>query len=410
MKTESLRSLRMKTALILLASVALVATGASTDPHASDRALAALLELPAGMPLPVIPADNQPTAAKILLGRHLFYDARLSGNGTQSCASCHRQELAFTDGRATALGATGQHHTRGSMSIANALYLPALGWADPRVTTLEEQALVPMLNEQPVEMGARGREGEILGRLSADPVYRRLFSAAFPGDDDPFTMRNVARAIASFERTIVSGRSPFDRFVFGGDEAAMDESARRGMKLFFSDRTGCAHCHGGVNFSGPIRLPARVDALTGLPGVEAVDPRPVFHNTGLYDLDGGGAYPDRETGLQRVTGDCEDMGRFRAPSLRNVELTGPYMHDGSVGTLDEVLDHYAAGGRAGAGNPRVSADLRPFVLTAKEKTDLIAFLRALTDRELIGSSRFTNPWPEPRTAPGVEETVAASHR
>jgi cytochrome c peroxidase len=396
--------------ILLLACLALIASGAGTDPQAADRALAALLGLPAGMPLPVIPADNPPTEAKILLGRHLFYDARLSGNGTQSCASCHRQELAFTDGRAVAVGATSEHHTRGTMAIANALYLPALGWADPRVTSLEDQVLVPMLNEQPVEMGARGRETEILGRLSADPVYRRLFSAAFPGDGDPFTMRNVARAIASFERTIVSGRSPFDRFVFGGEEAALDDSARRGMKLFFSDRTGCAQCHGGVNFSGQIRLPARADALTGRPRVEAVDPRPVFHNTGLYDLDGGGAYPDRETGLQRITGDCEDMGRFRTPSLRNVELTAPYMHDGSVATLEEVIDHYAAGGRAGRGNPRVSAELRPFTLTAQEKGDLIAFLRALTDRELIASPRFTNPWPEPRTAPRGEETVAASRR
>ena len=176
--------------------------------------------------------------AKALLGRYLFYDKRMSVNGTQSCASCHRQELAFTDGRATALGATGQDHPRSAMSLVNVAYAGALTWSNPNLRSLEEQALIPMLSEHPVELGLRGRVNAFLNQLPADPVYRALFPRAFPEAQDPFTLANVAKALAAFERTIISARSPYDRYHFGGDPRAISDSAQRGEALFFGDVVG----------------------------------------------------------------------------------------------------------------------------------------------------------------------------
>ena len=317
------------------------------------------------------------TAAKVELGRRLFHDPRLSQPGTLACSGCHRPELAYTDGRAQAVGVAGDLHPRSSMSLANVAYNPTLGWDDPALKRLEDQVLVPLLNTHPIEMGLAVHETEVLARLASDRAYARAFHRAFPDEQRPVTLDNVARALASFLRTLISGDSPFDRWSRGAEVSALASEEREGARLFFSQRVGCFHCHSGFNLSGAVDYD----------GAEVLEP-PRFHNTGLYDLDGHGAYPPLATGAHRLTGRAHDMGAFRAPTLRNVALTAPYMHDGSIATLEEVIDHYAAGGRAP--RPRGAtvesardAQLRGFELTPAERAQLVAFLRALTDEAFL---------------------------
>jgi cytochrome c peroxidase len=347
-------------------------------------------DLPAGFPPPEVPPDNPMSAKKVELGRRLFYDTRLSDNGTQACATCHVQALAFTDGRARGLGSTGQTHPRGPMGLVNIAYASTLGWANPILQTLEAQALVPMFGEDPVELGLAGKEEELLERLRGQPKYQELFPAAFPADGDPYSVANVTRAIAAFERTILSARSPFDRWQ-AGDEGAVSAEAKRGHQLFFSEDMECFHCHGGFNFS---------DATTheGKKFAEII-----FHNTGLYNLGGSGAYPSESPGVIEITLRADDMGKFKAPSLRNIAVTAPYMHDGSIGTLSEVLDHYALGGRTipdgpnagvGAANRYKSGFIHSFPLSGDDRRALLAFLESLTDPEVLVDPRFADPWKE----------------
>jgi cytochrome c peroxidase len=347
--------------------------------------------LPRGFPVPVVPADNPMSEAKVLLGRHLFYDMRLSGTGTFSCASCHVQALAFTDGRGRAVGATGEVHPRGSMSLANIAYVPALTWANPLLRSLEAQALVPMFGEEPVELGLSGQEQALLARLRAVPRYQALFREAYPGEPTPVTLANVTRALGAFQRTLISGASPYDRYQHG-ERQAISPSARRGATLFFGEKTECFHCHGGFNFTGTVTYVGK-----GFSEAE-------FHNTALYNLDGAGRYPAPNTGVEAVSGDPEDMGRFRAPSLRNIAVTAPYMHDGSIATLEEVVAHYNAGGRTirtgphagvGATSPLKSSFIKPMHLTLQERRDLVAFLRTLTDSAFLRDPRHANPWSSP---------------
>jgi cytochrome c peroxidase len=331
--------------------------------------------LPAGVPQPVVPADNPMSEAKVQLGRRLFYDTRLSGNQTYACATCHEQRRAFTDGRARAIGSTEGVHPRSTMTLTNAAFNASYGWADPSLRTLEAQMRVPLLNQHPVEMGMAGNEEKILGRFqTADD--RARFAAAFPAEASP-TLTSIIKAIASFERTIVSGSSPLDRYLYLDDRAALSPAAANGMKLFFSSRLRCSGCHGGFNLSGP------ADFL-----VAKVHPKPAFHNTGLYDVDGKGSYPDADQGLKDVTGAAGDMGQFRAPTLRNIAVTAPYMHDGSIATLDGVLAHYASGGRRSRFRSRA---VRGFTLSRSERDDLLAFLASLTDRAFLTSPALARP-------------------
>ncbi len=344
--------------------------------------------LPKGFPKPYVPPDNPMTAAKVELGRYLFYDMRMSVNGKASCATCHKQELAFTDGRAVAVGATGESHSRSAMSLVNVAYSAVLMWSNPGMKLLEEQALVPMFGEHPVELGLH-EGGRFLSTLRSDPQYRQLFAAAFPTDQDPFTIKNVTKAIACFERSIVSARSPYDRYHFSGDDSAFSESAKRGEILFFSQPLSCFRCHGGFNFSD-----ATVSANNPDRQVE-------FHNTGLYNLRGTFSYPAPNLGIYEFTKSPLDVGKFKAPTLRNIAVTAPYMHDGSIATLEGVLDHYAAGGRtiasganAGVGhdNPNKDHLVGGFQLSTQDRADLVAFLRSLTDDALLHDPRFANPW------------------
>ncbi len=303
--------------------------------------------LPPGFPVPSVPADNRMSAAKVELGHRLFYEQRLSFNGAISCASCHMQRLGFTDGHRHAIGATGDAHPRSSMPLANVAYNSAFTWTDRKPHSLEEQMIQPLFNEHPIEMGLTAHESLVVGRIARDESYRQSFANAFADEAEPVTMPNIVRAIASFERTLISGRSPFDRYLFDDDAAAMTPGARRGMTLFFGSRTGCGGCHAGLTVGGS----------------EAH-----YANTGV---------------------EKESRQEFRVPSLRNIAVTAPYMHDGSLPTLEAVLEHYMAGGlHRGSGT---DARIRPFELAPDERSDLIEFLQALTDREFLADSRFAQP-------------------
>ncbi len=347
--------------------------------------------LPPNFPTPRVPADNPMNEAKVELGRFLFYDRRLSGNGTQACASCHHQDKAFTDGRALAIGSTGEMHPRSAQGLANVAYNTTLTWANPSLLSLEAQAQVPLFGERPVEMGVNDSNvAEVLARIQNDPAYPGRFAAAFPGTAAPISWGNITRAIAAFQRTLISGNSRYDQFLQG--KATLTPSEQRGLTLFNSEKAECFHCHGGFNFNDQV-----VHAST-----QVIDTP--FHNTGLYNIGGTGAFPLGNQGLFEFTDKPADRGKFRAQSLRNVGVTAPYMHDGSITTLEEVLDFYAAGGRnitsgphAGDGrlNPNKSELISRIDLTAQEKADLVAFLKTLTDHDFLTNPKFANPFATP---------------
>jgi len=296
-------------------------------------------QLPAGFPEPAVPAENPMSTAKVALGAKLFADPRLSMSGQHSCASCHSPERAFTDGLARSRGATGAALQLNAPTLLNVAYNSSLGWRDANLRSLEQQMRGPLFNEHPHELGLAGREAQVEHELAADSEMARAFANAFPRDDRPVSIDNVILAIAAYERTLFAGNSPFDRYVFGGDHRALSERQKTGMQLFYSERTGCARCHGGVNFTG-----AWVDR-------DHPEADSVFADTG--------------TGVA-----------VRVPTLRNLPATAPYMHDGRFAALDQVLDHYERMAQDPAADPR----LRRAPLTTGERETLREFLLSLTDR------------------------------
>jgi len=295
-------------------------------------------KLPRGFPEPAVPADNPMNEAKVALGRQLFADTRLSGTGGYSCQSCHAPGRAFTDGLPRSRGATGETLPLNAPTLLNAAYNASLGWSDARVRTFEQQMRGPLFNEHPVELGLAGREMALERSLLGDPALVRAFGAAFPDESQPLTIDNMIRAIAAYLRTLLSASSPFDRYVFAGDHDALDAVQKRGMQLFFSARSGCSTCHAGINFAN-----AWIDS-------EHTSATPVFADTGT--------------------------GQFvRVPTLRNLAVTAPYMHDGRFATLDAVLDHY----EKLAVDPGADARLRREQLTTGERRELGEFLLSLND-------------------------------
>jgi cytochrome c peroxidase len=295
-------------------------------------------QLPPGFPEPAVPADNPMSAAKVELGKRLFADTRLSITGRYACASCHESGRAFTDGRALARGATGETMALNAPTLINVAYNVSFGWRDAGVRSLEQQMHGPMFNEHPRELGLAGRETLVAGALAADAQIATAFAAAFPGENSPVTMENVIRAIAAYERTLLAGSTPFDRYVFAGDHSALDERQKRGMALFFSERSGCARCHGGINFAGE--------------------------------------WTDREHPQARARfADTGTGVAVRVPTLRNLARTAPYLHDGRAATLDAVLDLY----ERRAADPSADPLLRRATLTTAERSDLRAFLDALNE-------------------------------
>ena len=345
--------------------------------------------LPYGFPEPIVPEDNPMTNEKVALGRQLFFDTRLSGNGKQSCASCHQANNAFTETRARTVGSTGETHTRNTMALVNVAYNSTLTWAHPELTRIEQQLLIPMFGDAPVELGISGNEERVLDRFRQDESYRHLFDEAFSGGADAINFDNIVKALASYVRSLVSVNSRFDRYAYGTDDSALSEPELRGLNLFLSERLECHHCHGGFNFT----------QSTTHEDTSFLE-RP-FHNTGLYNVNGEGAYPDRDRGVMDVTGDNADMGRFRAPTLRNIALTAPYMHDGSLATLDDVVNFYSTGGRViptgvdagdGRSSPLKNVFVKGFELDEQERADLIAFLGSLTDERFLEAARHADPF------------------
>lgn len=302
----------------------------------------------------MVPSSNVTTEEGVQLGRMLFYETRLSANNTISCANCHKQEYAFADNRRQSVGHDGSLTTRNAMALVNLLWVKQFFW-DGRVKGLEEQAVFPLTD--PHEMGQALEES--VEKLQQTAEYPTLFKAAFGTD---VTAKGIVRALAQFERTLISASSRYDRFLNG--EYLPDSSEKRGMDLFTT--ANCAHCHGGPKMY-----------------------KELFHNNG-FDIS------RIDPGRSAFTGRQEDKGRFRVATLRNIALTSPYMHDGRFATLREVLDHYSD-------HIQPSETLSPFLtdhdgnsrllrLTSQEKTDIIAFLQLLTDSTFITNPLFSNPF------------------
>lgn len=372
------------------AAVALCAVASPPSSLAAEGE-AFVWDKPAWLPPPFVPEDNPMTAEKVLLGRHLFYDARLSADDTIACVSCHLQERGFADGRPLPVGVHATPGVRNAPGLTNVAYFPTLTWANPNLDSLEVQSLLPMFGDNPDEMGLAGREEALFARLGADPVYADLFPRAFPEEEGAITLFTLTRALAAFQRTLISARSAYDLYKYEGQSEAMSAAALRGEDLFFDHALECYHCHSGFNFTNNLRTGRSAFTETA------------FHNTALYNTDGQGAYPLGNTGLLEVTDNPDDMGRFRTPTLRNVAVSGPYMHDGSLPTLEEVIRHYEAGGRRlddgphagdGAQNPLKDPLIIGFTLTDNQRGDLIAFLESLTDTQFLTTPAFADPWPE----------------
>ncbi|MCU0445162.1 MAG: cytochrome-c peroxidase [Microscillaceae bacterium] len=314
-----------------------------------------------------IPADNPMSEAGVELGRHLFYDVRLSRNDSISCATCHQPQLGFTDGKARAVGIAGRIHSRSSMALVNLLWTKQFFW-DGRVSSLEAQVLLPIQDPKEMDMPIN----QLVGKLQKLPEYPPMFKKAFGiGKISP---QNIAKAIAQFERTLISGNARYDQIVSG--KIAPSEREQRAIQLFMTHpipeagiRGGnCGDCHGGY--------------LTQLN---------TFHNNGLEQ-------EPLDWGLGAITGKTFDRGKMKAPSLRNIALTAPYMHDGRFKTLREVLDHYNDHVQSSKYlDPLIveatnEVDGQSLLLTEAEKADIIYFLNMLTDSSFINNPKFANPF------------------
>jgi cytochrome c peroxidase len=326
---------------MILSALAVCLALAAAPAHADDFGGS---EYPYKLPLglksaPENPSDNPTTDAKVALGKRLYFDKRISGDGTVSCATCHDPAKGWTDRSNFSTGIKGQKGGRSAPTVLNSAYMELQFW-DGRAKTLEEQAKGPISN--PVEMGST-HEGTVK-RIAAVKGYSPYFKAAF--GDSMVDIDRVAKAIASFERTVLTGNSPYDRWE-AGDKAAMSAAAVRGHALFNDSTKGnCAICHDGFNFSDSD-----------------------FHNLGVGMK---AAKPD--LGRFIVTGVEKDKGAFKTPTLRNLADTAPYMHDGSEKTLEDVVAFYVQGAEE---NPHLDGRIHPLNLTASERSDIVAFLNAL---------------------------------
>jgi len=380
------------TALLLLATLGQAGCGGDSPSEPTPPTVRELLNLPEHIQEPAIPDYNPLTAEKITLGRHLFYDKTLSGNQTQSCASCHLQELGFADGKTRPMGSTGQMLARNSQGLANVAWNATFTWGNNALLDLENQIHIPIESDNPIELGVvDSNRQQVLDRFNNDPVYQQMFAAAFPDSPSPVSINKIVFALASFLRTMVSGDSPYDRY-YEGDATALTERQINGLRLFNSERFECFHCHSGVNLTISYR-----DART-TPGT-VIYP---FFNNGLYNVANTGDYPIGNQGVFELTQDPDDRGMFRPQGMRNIALTAPYMHDGSIPTLTEVIRHYARGGRlttsgpnAGDGrlSPLKSGLIRGFEATDQEIADVVAFLESLTDQTFLNNPALSNPFP-----------------
>ncbi|GEM44585.1 cytochrome-c peroxidase [Deinococcus cellulosilyticus] len=295
--------------------------------------------------LPPVPANNPMTPEKIKLGKKLFYDPILSADGKVSCASCHNPDLAFADHQAVSPGVEGRKGVRNAPTLTNVAFRKSF-FFEGGAKSLELQAMGPLTDHNEMASDV----DSVVKKLKAHPEYPALFKEVFQAAP---TMQHVVEAIASFERTLISNNSPFDRFQ-RGDLKALTDAQKRGMELFF-DQADCFHCHTGSNFTD--ELP---------------------HNTALNVF-------DEDQGLARLTLKDEDIGKFKTPTLRNIALTAPYMHDGSKATLREAVEHYNKGGES---NLNADPLMRPLGLTDDQIDDLVAFMESLTDEDFVRNPEF----------------------
>jgi cytochrome c peroxidase len=353
--------------VLVLAGLTLAVRASSSDQLS--------LNVPLGIPTDFwrycIPANNQLTPAKIELGRRLFFDQRLSADNSVSCSSCHDPQLAFADGKKTAVGIGGRHGARNSPSILNAMFNSTMFW-DGRVDSLEAQAREPLIN--PDEMGNASHD-QLIKKLTAIPEYNEQFQIVFGG---PVDLNSLSKAIAAYERTLLSANAPFDRFL-AGDRKALSEAAQRGFNLFRT-KARCSVCH-SLNQSFPFFTDGNY-RNTGVAANFGDFPELSRRATALslessstlmsvLDKQKGKA----ELGRFITSGNALDIGAFRTPSLRNVELTAPYFHDGSAGTLADVVRYYVKGGNENASR---DWELQAVGLSDQEQKDLIEFLKSLT--------------------------------
>lgn len=314
-----------------------------------DNQESPLMEIPIGFPSMDIPEDNKYTIDRWQLGKKLFYENALSLNNTISCGSCHHQEFAFSDSAAFSLGDLGAMGTSNAPTLSNVGYHPYY-LRGGSVPTLEMQVLVPIQEHNEFNTNLI----DIVENLKQDSVYRAMALKAYDRDLDPFV---VTRAIACFERSLISGNSRFDQYYYQNKKNALTTNELNGMTLFFSEKTNCSGCHSGFNFTNYS-----------------------FENNALYLQ-----YAD--SGRMRFTHAESDRDKFKVPTLRNIEFSAPYMHDGSFKNLDAVVEHYDSGG---VDHPNKSVLLKPLHLSAQEKQDLVAFLKTLSDETFIRDKRFKN--------------------
>lgn len=333
--------------------------------------------------------SSQSTSQPITnLGRYLFFDRRLSINNTRSCGTCHNPQFAFTDGYKRSLGAFADLHQRNTQPLFNVEYLKYFTAADSTLHSPLEQMDNPLFNSHPVEMGVKGNEDIILKRIQEDKDYQKLFSNA----NKEITWPNIKLAISDFISSLQSNNSTYDKYV-KGDSNALNKSEKRGMQLFFSSELKCASCHGGFNFSTSSVTNEKGDTV-------------FYFNTGLYNIDGQGAYPEYDQGLFQLTKNKADIGKFRVTTLRNLAYTAPYLHDGSASSLMEVINTYANGGRKikeginkgdGTLNPYKHTFLKEFSISETDKIDLNNFLLSLSDANFIQNKNYQNPFTEDET-------------
>ena len=345
-----------------------------------------ILAAPLGLPPVPIPADNPQTAEKISLGDKLFHDPRFSSTGAVSCATCHERSKGFTDSPLTVSeGINKLTGTRNAPTVINSAYIPALFW-DGREPTLEAQAGQPFLN--PVEMGLKDYE-PILKIVRTDADYQQLFKAAFNKADLQITIKEANQAIAAFERTIIAGDSPFDEYYFAGKKDAMSDAARRGLQVF-AGQGRCVSCH-TVSQTHALFTDNRFHNINV--GFQRIGKDIQDLTSAFTKAKQQGANVDiavlsnkntSELGRFAVSGQLRDLGGFKTPTLRNIAVTAPYMHDGSLKTLDEVVTFYNQGGISSQGNPIndfQSGGIRPLNLSKEQQADLVEFLKALSSPE-----------------------------
>ncbi len=326
------------TTVALLVGAAVVSSGCELVDAGGDERAVVLQAPPAFPPVPE-PVHNRTTVSKVVLGERLFFEPSLSSDSTVSCGSCHDPDRAFAEPRPVSVGVQGRRGLRNAPSLVNTAYTPLLFW-DGGSFSLENQVVAPL--ENPLEMDAD--LGEVLARINADASYRAQFFDAF---GDSATVETFTQAIAAYERTILGMGAPFDRYM-AGDADAISASAQRGLSLF-NGEAGCANCHASYRFTDD-----------------------TFRNNGL-------SFANADSGRARITLNPDDFSKFKVPSLRNVGITAPYMHDGRFPTLEQVVAHYVSGGTGSRGQDPA---IKPLSLDASEQDDLVAFLRSLTDDEI----------------------------